>query len=109
LLAEGVATVILKLGAAGVIVGHDDATRHLDAIPPGRVVDVTGAGDAFAAGFLYGSMVGSVDPAACGLAAASLTVESVYAVAEELSIEALQRRLSGADRSPPETGGSGVS
>lgn len=109
LLGEGVATVILKLGEAGVVVGRGDTTRHLEPIQSRRVVDVTGAGDALAAGFLYGRAVGATDPVLYGLAAASLTVESVNSVAGDLSVESLQRRLRGVGRSTSETNGTGVS
>ncbi|MDQ2808551.1 MAG: PfkB family carbohydrate kinase, partial [Chloroflexota bacterium] len=43
--------VVLKLGAAGCVVGWDTERRHLPA-PAVAVVDATGAGDAFAAGFV---------------------------------------------------------
>lgn len=57
--------------------------------------DVTGAGDAFIAGFLYASCLGETPYAAVssGLAAASITVEATGAAPETLSPHSLQTRL----------------
>ncbi len=52
-LTELCATVVVKLGAAGAVGRRDGETVAMPA-PPATVVDTTGAGDAFAAGFLYG-------------------------------------------------------
>jgi sugar/nucleoside kinase (ribokinase family) len=46
-------TVVVKRGARGCIVRTDVAQEEYDAVPA-EVVDSTGAGDAFAAGFLLG-------------------------------------------------------
>jgi len=46
-------TVALTLGAKGALISHQGETFYIDPIPV-RVEDTTGAGDAFAAGFLYG-------------------------------------------------------
>jgi ribokinase len=46
-------TVVIKRGARGCIVRTDGAEEAYDAVPA-EVVDSTGAGDAFAAGFLLG-------------------------------------------------------
>jgi sugar/nucleoside kinase (ribokinase family) len=48
-----VATLVVKRGARGCVVRSDGRTREYDAVPA-EVVDSTGAGDAFAAGFLLG-------------------------------------------------------
>jgi ribokinase len=50
---QGVKIVAVKLGANGCYItdGHE---RHLIEAPNVKVVDTTGAGDAFCAGFLYG-------------------------------------------------------
>lgn len=45
--------VVIKLGEAGSLVGTRQTSFHCPAIPT-DVVDATGAGDFFAAGFLYG-------------------------------------------------------
>lgn len=89
----GTATVLLKLGSDGLVVADATGTTHLAAIPPRRVVDVTGAGDALAAGYLFGISIGAQHPERWGLAAASLTVESSSSVAESLSVNALRQRM----------------
>jgi ribokinase len=53
LLNDGVSLVAVKLGAKGCYV-TDGKERHLIQTYKVRVVDTTGAGDAFSAGFLYG-------------------------------------------------------
>ncbi|WP_404404630.1 carbohydrate kinase family protein [Pelagibacterium halotolerans] len=54
-------TVILKKGAHGAILAHRDGTRIARAARPVTAVDTTGAGDAFAAGFLAASTRGAPD------------------------------------------------
>lgn len=92
LVRAGAGVVLLKLGADGLILADGSGTTHLPTITPNRVVDVTGAGDALAAGYLYGVAIGAEDPVRWGLAAASLTVESSRTVSEELSVATLRRR-----------------
>jgi len=53
LLAEGINIVAVKLGPKGCYV-TDGKEKHLIPRYPVKVVDTTGAGDAFCAGFLYG-------------------------------------------------------
>jgi len=102
LVVRGVATVILKLGPRGVVVADRGGSRHLGAVRPDHVEDVTGAGDALAAGYLYGKLTGDLDPVTSGLAAASLTVESPRSVAAHLSAERLVRRLGRASAGEPD-------
>lgn len=58
-------TVALTRGAKGSVVLSGDEVHILDAEPAARVVDTTGAGDLYAAGFLYG-YTQAMDPARCG-------------------------------------------
>ena len=62
-------------GPLGSVVVGADAVVEVPAAPVERVVDTTGAGDLYAAGFLYGLVTGS-DPARCarlgGIAAAEV-------------------------------------
>jgi sugar/nucleoside kinase (ribokinase family) len=74
-LAARCSTVAITRGAAGAVVRRDGTTHVVEAEPVAHVVDTTGAGDLFAAGFLYG-VVSGFDPARCarlgGLAAAEV-------------------------------------
>jgi sugar/nucleoside kinase (ribokinase family) len=51
-------TVAVTCGAAGCLVGHAGQVLEVAAEPVTRVVDTTGAGDLFAAGFLHGLSTG---------------------------------------------------
>jgi ribokinase len=64
LLKEGAQIVAVKLGARGCYV-TDGVEEHLIDAYEVKVVDTTGAGDAFCAGFLYGLLTGK-DLYACG-------------------------------------------
>lgn len=48
----GIAAV--KVGAKGSYIAAEGSVQKVDAVPAGKVVDTTGAGDLWAAGFLYG-------------------------------------------------------
>ncbi|MGC6453189.1 MAG: adenosine kinase [Candidatus Puniceispirillaceae bacterium] len=49
-----VSEVVITRGADGAFIGHGDARHEVAARPLGTVEDTTGAGDLFAAGYLYG-------------------------------------------------------
>jgi sugar/nucleoside kinase (ribokinase family) len=53
-LRSSVDTVVVTRGARGALVSSEGATIEVAAEPVARVVDTTGAGDSFAAGYLYG-------------------------------------------------------
>ncbi|MCC7358656.1 MAG: carbohydrate kinase family protein [Anaerolineales bacterium] len=98
--ALGAPVVVLKLGARGQYV-YDTAGRRRWRVPayPARVVDVTGAGDAYCGGFLVGfAQTGDpVEAAVRGCVTASLVVEgtgALYALdrAAELEARAAQVR-----------------
>ncbi len=69
-------TVIVKQGARGAIVCHREKTVRIPAIKV-RVVDTTGAGDSFNAGFLSAHLKGKgvVDSAQAGIQAAARSVQ----------------------------------
>jgi sugar/nucleoside kinase (ribokinase family) len=75
----GVEVVIVTLGARGSVLSADGATYNIPACSPDRIVDPTGAGDAFMGGFLAEYVNGrNLLRCACvGSAAASLVVESM--------------------------------
>lgn len=54
LLAAGVGAVIIKCGSRGCLVAEGKEQYMVPAVPGVACVDTTGAGDSFAAGFLYG-------------------------------------------------------
>ena len=58
LLAKGVKVVAVKLGEKGCFVTDGEEQHAIEAFKTG-VVDTTGAGDAFCAGFLYGLLNGT--------------------------------------------------
>lgn len=66
---------VVTLGAQGSVILSGDQTIEIPAIPPAALVDTTGAGDAYAAGFLRGFTQGLPLPE-CG-ALASKTASSV--------------------------------
>ena len=47
-------TAVVKLGAQGSLIAKDKTIIHSEAIPVKEVIDTTGAGDFWAAGFLHG-------------------------------------------------------
>lgn len=100
--ARGAQSVVISLGAAGLFYASPDATFQLPAFA-GPVVDVTGAGDALAAGVLLGLLAGEPPEQCCrlGLAAAALTVRSAHSVAPEMSAETLRQIVAGPDAGTP--------
>ncbi|WP_025027026.1 carbohydrate kinase [Caldalkalibacillus mannanilyticus] len=78
---RGVKNVIITLGEQGIYYSSTDETGHL--LPyQADVVDVTGAGDAFAATVIYGLVQQETLSTSCrlGLAAARLTLQSAESV-----------------------------
>lgn len=64
--AESVSICAVTQGAKGATVMYHGAKFEIPVTPVERVVDTTGAGDLFAAGFLYG-FTQDMDPYQCGL------------------------------------------
>jgi pseudouridine kinase len=84
--AQGVARVVLTLGAGGLIAADEAGMARLDAVEA-RMVDATGAGDALVAAVLAGLVGGApfLDAVRQGMRAAALTVESPFSVRPDLS------------------------
>ncbi len=68
--------VAVTRGAAGSTVVAGGRRHHIAAVPVAQVVDTTGAGDLYAAGFLYGLTRGW-DPLTCGRLGAAAAAEVV--------------------------------
>jgi pseudouridine kinase len=85
--ARGVTNVWVSRGAAGSLLASPDGVVAIDAIPA-EVRDVTGAGDAMTAGFVYGLLRGETPATAAhrGHLAAALTVASTHTVPPDLGV-----------------------
>ncbi|MCU1484603.1 MAG: adenosine kinase [Actinomycetia bacterium] len=68
--------VAVTRGAEGALVSSNGRRFPIAAVPVGRVVDTTGAGDLFAAGFLYG-LTRDIDPETCGKLGAVAAAEVI--------------------------------
>jgi sugar/nucleoside kinase (ribokinase family) len=68
--------VAVTRGAQGAVVLEGNRVHEVDAAPVERVVDTTGAGDLFAAGFLHGWCAGEA-PAECGRIGAIAAAEVI--------------------------------
>ncbi len=94
---RGVGTVALKLGAEGCFVASEEFEGFV-AAPGVEAIDGTGAGDAFAAGLLYGHLAGwpleraaALANAAGALAATAVgAVEGVRGLEETLALAGLE-------------------
>ncbi|MBF0239092.1 MAG: adenosine kinase [SAR324 cluster bacterium] len=74
-LAENVQTVVLTLGGKGALISNNKVQSYVDSQTV-KVIDTTGAGDAFAAGFLYGLTHGqSINE--CGQIATMMAAEVI--------------------------------
>ncbi len=93
-LACGVSCMVIKLGSQGCFIKSKDQRLSLPAYPHARCMDTTGAGDSFAAGFLYG-LSENMTLAECGRFAnitASLAVESLGACTGVRSLSQVMER-----------------
>lgn len=88
---RGVKHVVVTMGEQGVYYQSEEYAEQL-APYPAEVVDVTGAGDAFVSGLLYGVVNGEAFPRALrlGLAASALTLQTEQSVAVGLQPEQLE-------------------
>ena len=93
-LSENVETVVMTLGNRGSLISNQGQIFYIDPIEV-EVVDTTGAGDAYAAGFLYGF---SHDQSImnCGRIAslmAGTVIEQIGPRIENTSMKTLKERL----------------
>lgn len=78
-LGERFGTVLIKRGRLGAALGGRDGIRIEQSAPSVKVVDTTGAGDAFAAGFIAARLAGDDEATALGkgIAAGARAVQSI--------------------------------
>lgn len=93
----GPRTVVVSLGSRGAYLDEAAGTRQIPPLAARAVVDVTGAGDAQIAGYVYGLSRpgGARHPMEWGMAAASLTVETIDSARADLTPTLLRDRLEG--------------
>jgi sugar/nucleoside kinase (ribokinase family) len=96
LLGRGVGTVVVKMGAEGCLVAHGDERLKVAALPA-EVVDTTGAGDCWDAGFIAGLIAGEdlVTSARLGNACAAFCIEAVGGAAGVPDYATVRRRAPG--------------
>lgn len=93
----GAGCAVIKTGSRGCEICYGDlpVPIHIPAYPDAHCVDTTGAGDCFAAGFLYALSEGMSyeDCARFGCATASCSIESVGATEGIRSLETIYQRF----------------
>ena len=90
----GVKCAVVKLGGEGCLIAQRDGLKKIHAYPVENVIDTTGAGDCFAAGFLWAlsQNFSIVECAKFACAAASCSVECVGATAGVKSLAQVMER-----------------
>jgi sugar/nucleoside kinase (ribokinase family) len=82
----------VKLGADGCYLSTPDRSEHVPAVRVRRVIDATGAGDAFVAGFVAGIVKG-LDPFDAARIAAAVAAHCVTEVGASTAIQPLRHYL----------------
>ena len=91
---SGVSCAVVKCGTKGCIIQTKEELYEIPAYPINQAIDTTGAGDCFAAGFLY-ALSEDMSLPECGrfaCAVASCTIECVGATDGVRSVEEPMRR-----------------
>lgn len=89
--AWGVTEVIITLGSEGSLVYVDDKLYEIPAYPPHEVVDATGCGDTYSAGYLYRRLQGATPTEAGKFAAAMCTIKLEHNGPFNRSIEDVEK------------------
>lgn len=89
--AWGVTEVIITLGSEGSLVYVDDKFYEIPAYPPHEVVDATGCGDTYSAGYLYKRLQGATPTEAGNFAAAMCTIKLEHNGPFNRSIEDVEK------------------
>ena len=89
--AWGVTEVIITLGSEGSLVYVDDKFYEIPAYPPHEVVDATGCGDTYSAGYLYKRLQGATPTEAGKFSAAMCTIKLEHNGPFNRSIEDVEK------------------
>ena len=89
--AWGVTEVIITLGSEGSLVYVDDKFYEIPAYPPHEVVDATGCGDTYSAGYLYKRLQSATPTEAGKFAAAMCTIKLEHNGPFNRSIEDVEK------------------
>lgn len=81
LLNEGITIIVLTMGKNGCVVATSEECHTIPAFTVDKVLDTTGAGDAFSAGFLFGlhNKFNLKDCGYCGNAVSALCIQEIGA------------------------------
>ncbi len=93
--ALGPQEVIVTLGAKGSLIRHHDELITIPAYPPRALVDPTGCGDTYMAGYLYCRTLGVPIASAGRVAAAMCTLKLTKSGAFDATIEDVKRVIQG--------------
>jgi sugar/nucleoside kinase (ribokinase family) len=85
--------VVVTLGRRGSAIYTRDGTTRIPRVPPKRVVDVTGAGDAYRAGF-YAGLSRGFDLRRCGILGSSVASFVVEATGPQTNLPTWAQALS---------------
>jgi sugar/nucleoside kinase (ribokinase family)/DNA-binding CsgD family transcriptional regulator len=93
----GVKKAVVTAGTKGSFYGQENKVAHQKPylVKADKIVDVTGAGDAFSSALLYGVIKGETleKSVKLGTANSSLTIQAPFAVNPNLSIKKLEKEL----------------
>ncbi len=98
LLDQGIHHLLVTLGKDGIVLANSEGIHHIPAFPA-KVVDVTGAGDAFVAGTIFALLEGVPIKKAVhyGLISAKMTIETAETVSHLLSQDRIKEYFSEVD------------
>jgi sugar/nucleoside kinase (ribokinase family) len=89
-LKKSAAIAVLKVGKRGSYIAHDGKVEKIPAMGNGNAIDTTGAGDLWAAGFLYG-LVNGMSVQNCGKLGSACGYEVCQVIGANIPQEGWQR------------------
>lgn len=93
---SGVVNTVVTNGKEGAVVGNlQEGIHHVPALETKRIVDVTGAGDAFSSAITYAWLEGKglIDSTRAGITNAAKTLQSPHTVRQDLSASKLEEDM----------------